>query len=711
MRLSPRYLLVLLVAALFGATARAAFVPVDLSAAFNNDGVATKEKPDDGDFDAIGDTQPGTFHFSAEGFPTAREARLAGVDFRLGSFAPGKRNNVVAHGQEVAVPTGRYAALYVLAATTNGSYTGTWTLRYANGAPRTVDARFSDWCAGPGDGEAVAIRSPYRYFQDGGIARDCTPMIYVRALPVDAGRDLTSIVLPRQPNTHVFAMTLGTEPALPLKGLPPPAKPQDAGPRIHIESDAAMGALVVPPGPARLTATADRLPENAGALVLTVTDADGNVLAKMESASGARGATRRLALALPDLSPGYYALDARLAGTDTVLHAGLAVVPDDLRAEYRPDSPFGVNAGFDQEPETARKAAFLARRAGVRWVRQGFDWGKVEPEPGRWEWTRYDASRRAADREKLLTLGLLAYWAGWSKPFTPEGYLQFDDYARAVVSRYPEVTAWEVWNEPNIFYWKGTPEQYAVLLRSVTPAIHAANPKAKVLGMATAFSDVPFIRRVLDAGARPDIVSVHPYRGGAPDVPSKLLQFDGGKEPHTMAEETRGVKTAIEDRPLWFTEVGWWSAEGGVSEQTQADYLARTYAISLAGGAAKIFWYAFIDAGTQPGYDQDHFGLLRPDLSPKPSYAAYATAARLLDGATFVSADEQSGGWTGRFRRGDETITVAWARGPASARLLLTPDGTKRRVYRWDGKPLPVGTAVGLGASPVYVVEGHSPPL
>jgi hypothetical protein len=706
--MKPVTAILLLLSLALPAQAATRFTPVDLSAVFNNDGVAMAEKPNDGNFDAIGTTQPGTFHFAADGFPTSVEATLAEVRFRLGSFAPGDDNNVVASGQAVPVPPGRYSALYVLAATTNGSYTGDWTARYAEGGPETVAARFSDWCAGPGDGEAVAIRSAFRYFQDGGLARDCTPMLYVRRLPLDPGRTLTAVVLPAQLNTHVFAITLGEGDTVTPVGLPPLPKPGETGPRIRITSDAPMGALVVPGGPLRLTVAADRLPSGPARLEIAVADASGHQMAQTAAEREADAPDVRATLSLPSLPAGYYAVHAilRAGGEETTVRSGVVSVPDDVTAERRPGSLFGINAGFDQAGDVAAKAAFLARRAGVRWIRQGFGWSDIEPEPGRWSWGKYDASLRAAERQKILTLGLLAYWSGWSKPFTTDGYLQYAGYARAAVARYPEVPAWEVWNEPNIFYWKGTPEQYAVLLRTATPVIHEANPKAEVVGMATAFSDAPFVKRVLAAGARPDIISIHPYRGGAPDAPSKLLQFDGGKEPHTMAEETRGMRALAGDRPLWYTEVGWWSAEGGVSEQTQADYLARTYAIALSEGVSKVFWYAFINAGTTPGYDQDHFGILRPDLSPKPAYAAYATAARRLDGATFVSLEDKDGAWIGHFERGGERITVAWATAPGHA--ILFPAGVSgRRVYRWDGRPVDDTTSVTLGPSPVYIVESH----
>jgi len=84
---------------------------------------------------------------------------------------------------------------------------------------------------------------------------------------------------------------------------------------------------------------------------------------------------------------------------------------------------------------------------------------------------------------------------------------------------------WEVWNEPDIPYWHGTPEQYDHLYDLSAAAIRKAIPDAKIGGPeATGVSDhsEPFLRQFLDhcangknaatggAGAPLDFISYHP---------------------------------------------------------------------------------------------------------------------------------------------------------------------------------------------------------
>jgi xylan 1,4-beta-xylosidase len=84
---------------------------------------------------------------------------------------------------------------------------------------------------------------------------------------------------------------------------------------------------------------------------------------------------------------------------------------------------------------------------------------------------------------------------------------------------------WEVWNEPDIAYWHGTPDQYNRLYDLTTAAIRQVLPNAKVGGPeATGVSDhsEPFLRQFLDhcdhgvnaatgaTGAPLDFISYHP---------------------------------------------------------------------------------------------------------------------------------------------------------------------------------------------------------
>ena len=82
-------------------------------------------------------------------------------------------------------------------------------------------------------------------------------------------------------------------------------------------------------------------------------------------------------------------------------------------------------------------------------------------------------------------------FTGWSYP--PNDYAKWDEliyrWAQHCGEKYGKARAesweWEVWNEPNIGYWHGTPEEYNKLYDHTVAAIRRALPGAKVGGPAT----------------------------------------------------------------------------------------------------------------------------------------------------------------------------------------------------------------------------------
>jgi len=80
---------------------------------------------------------------------------------------------------------------------------------------------------------------------------------------------------------------------------------------------------------------------------------------------------------------------------------------------------------------------------------------------------------------------------GWSYP--PKNYNEWSElvyqWVRHMVNRYgaPEVGKWqwEVWNEPDIFYWHGTEQEYFKLYDYTVSAVRRALPVARVGGPAT----------------------------------------------------------------------------------------------------------------------------------------------------------------------------------------------------------------------------------
>nr|WP_239579353.1 glycoside hydrolase [Microlunatus panaciterrae] len=96
------------------------------------------------------------------------------------------------------------------------------------------------------------------------------------------------------------------------------------------------------------------------------------------------------------------------------------------------------------------------------------------------------------------------YEAGaWAYP--PRDYARWGElvaaHARHCLERYGEAEVdcwwWELWNEPDIFYWRGTPEQFYDLYEVTVRAIRAVLPRARVGGPAVTGGGVEFLRRFL----------------------------------------------------------------------------------------------------------------------------------------------------------------------------------------------------------------------
>ena len=102
------------------------------------------------------------------------------------------------------------------------------------------------------------------------------------------------------------------------------------------------------------------------------------------------------------------------------------------------------------------------------------------------------------------------------------------EWAAHVKARYPGVEStwqWELWNEPDIGYWHGTPEEFAQLYDYTEAALHGVLAEASLGGPAVANPSAPFLRQFLEhcalgsnavsgqTGTRLDMVTFH-AKGG-----------------------------------------------------------------------------------------------------------------------------------------------------------------------------------------------------
>lgn len=176
-------------------------VPVPLDGLYDNDGIDTASARG-GDFDGSGYTFPG------EELPTGR-VEVDGIPFLFPSSAAGAKNNVVAMGQRVELPQGRYLSAVFLTSGSYGNASGNATVHYADGSTTTAGLGGADWYAAGG-----SLSTPYRYRPDGTEDQHSVG-IGTSEVWFDPQREAVALTLPvtnpaeaGRASLHVFALSL-----------------------------------------------------------------------------------------------------------------------------------------------------------------------------------------------------------------------------------------------------------------------------------------------------------------------------------------------------------------------------------------------------------------------------------------------------------------------------------------------------------------------
>lgn len=221
--------------------------------------------------------------------------------------------------------------------------------------------------------------------------------------------------------------------------------------------------------------------------------------------------------------------------------------------------------------------------------------------------------------------------------------------------------------------WSGTMAEYWPMFREGAMAVKRADPGARVAspgfaGMSVETVD-PLRRVTYDDGTRPldycDIISVHFYSGRVPPEVATRDANNSTENNPTLAEQLkRLVIWRDENKPeaeIWMTETGYDTGGPiGTNERTQAARLPRVVALCLAHGLDKVIVYR--ESGSKPS-QHAAAGVLRDNLSRKPSWYTYATLIRQLDGTTTAlklpTTDENTQLYL--WERNAEPMLMAWA--------------------------------------------------
>ncbi|GEM_PF-4469773 len=339
-------------------------------------------------------------------------------------------------------------------------------------------------------------------------------------------------------------------------------------------------------------------------------------------------------------------------------------------AQPWPESPFGVQMHFamgamgrHQVLGGAAGALKLVRNMGASWFRDDLAWSQSELKKGSLA-VPADAANPyyfagPAGKLQLHPLVILnggnVLYDGGQPPHSGEALQAYRNFAAAAARKLgPVAGGWEIWNEPNIAPgWPGRtpdPKEYTALLKAGWEGVKSADANAEVVGASTSAVDLKFIDQILRLGAAKymDAISVHEYQRSPPEFPNEQPNgVEGMGLPdagETFVGQLKNLEALLQRHDagrlkVWITETGFVS-QGRCTEAQIAACNVRACLLALAlPFVERIFKYNFQDRGAP---DSDHWdyvmGAVRADGSPKPSYVAFNTMARLLYKKHFLRA-------------------------------------------------------------------------
>ncbi len=368
------------------------------------------------------------------------------------------------------------------------------------------------------------------------------------------------------------------------------------------------------------------------------------------------------------------------------------------------------HAGQRSSPKEYR----LLDEFGAVWMRNTFRWDKIQTASKRWDFARFDHYVAGAEAAGKKILAVLAYDVGWiygeteaRRNIVPGKLPYFLQYVEGVVARYRgKVDAYEIWNEPNWMFWKGSEEDFIVLTEAAIRKIKEVDPAAKVV--AGSFFRVPakFLRKMLEAGAlkEADAVSFHPY----------------ALSPLGVAEQCDELRAILDEfgfkGEIWVTEIGF-PSEGWYlsrfSDEDKPGVVLKTLAALTARGVRVVFWYELFDQYSKKKdsstLDSElFFGLAGRDYRKKAGAVAYSLFAMGTAGSDYRPDLLSAGKGVEAFlyRRKDGRGILLLFRNDADAReVSIEFSGTGAIADIVTGKRTPIvsGSTLKLTSVPAFV--------
>lgn len=290
------------------------------------------------------------------------------------------------------------------------------------------------------------------------------------------------------------------------------------------------------------------------------------------------------------------------------------------------------------------------------------------------------------------------------------------EYVRTTVNRYKDrIRHWEIWNEPDIGFWRSTTAQYVELFDRTSAEIARVQPDARIMNggfaMVTRQPNPDFVEEFI-AKANPahwHIRAWHDY--------NTFGELIARHKKHEALYKAH-ASPAVAALPGWMNEGGYHTVDRS-SEAEQARTIVKKVATAPALGLGAYFVYTTRDSSRdrRGGPVAAFYGLADYDCAPKPAFAAYsrliAETAHLRYAPPEGPAEAEDGLWRHLFVDPESAaphVLVLWREGVGlqSPVWLRWPAARAGDAVDLMGNPVDLarlgdGVVLNLGNDPVYV--------
>lgn len=332
--------------------------------------------------------------------------------------------------------------------------------------------------------------------------------------------------------------------------------------------------------------------------------------------------------------------------------------------------------------------------AGINIVRLDLSWSATERVKGQYDFSAYMPAAKKMEILGIKPIYVLAYGNPLYAPLVPTLRYRFaalrpaapnnpvavDAYSRWAVAaaRALEASApiFEIWNEPDVDHWwppRANAKDYGTLANTTCVKLRQAYPAMTIIGPGAAdpVSKAGIGSEYLKLLARDSALSCM----SAISTHNYVLSGDPLRDEGYLKTTKRILDTAaLKNKPLWSTEWGWSATNGDL--RYQANYLVKTFLISVASGVHLNIWYQWRDWYTNVDDSLNHYGLLSTTGAPKPAYVALRhMLGEIGDLQLKCAAPPSPDGFAAVFSAASQGgVLVAWGQHVLSHSLFRDPD-------------------------------------